>query len=46
MRNKDIETVFKKTEVWKNLETRMIEYEDIFFSKIYSPDSYLVDEKS
>ena len=34
MRNKDrdMETVFKKTEVWKNLETRMIEYEDVFFS--------------
>ena len=36
MRNEDgdMETIFKKTEVWRNLDTGKIEYKNIFFSKI------------
>ena len=36
MRNEDgdAETIFKKTEVWRNLNTGKIEYKNIFFSKI------------
>ena len=40
-----METIFKKTEVWRNLDTGKIEYKNIFFSKIYSSDGFLVDEK-
>ena len=41
----DAETIFKKTEVWRNIDTGKIEYKNIFFSKIYLSDGFLVDEK-
>ena len=41
----DAETIFKKTEVWRNIDTGKIEYKNIFFSYIYSSDGFLVDEK-
>ena len=42
----DAEIIFKKTEVWRNIDNGTTEVKNIFFSKIYSPDGFLVDEKN